>query len=312
MPNRNVVTIGNFDGVHVGHRRILEVASALATERAGQVIAITFEPAPAAALGMQPSPRLMTRAAKEQTLREAGATKIVTLEPTRELLALSPEAFVEQLVAQQQPAAVVEGENFRFGAKRQGDMAMLKSLGQQYGFDAIAIDPVRAVLHDLWAMPVSSSLVRELLSHGRVADATRVLGQPHRLEATVVQGEKRGRTIGVPTINLSNDELEGAMIPYPGVYAGMAELPDGEAVPAAISVGFKPTFGEHELVIEAHLLGFTGDLYDHRATLRFGRWLRDQHPFPSTELLARQLHRDIGHVRRWHETGLLNTLPHAS
>jgi riboflavin kinase/FMN adenylyltransferase len=164
-------------------------------------------------------------------------------------------------------------------------------------------------LHDQLLAPVSSSAVRWLVSLGRVADAALCLASHFALDAKVVQGEQRGRTIGVPTINLDPADLQGRVLPADGVYAGWCDLPGQPGVPAAISLGIKPTFGQRRRVVEAHLLDFAGNLYERRVTLRFARWVRDQQAFPALPMLVDQIRRDVAQVRAWHERGLLDTLP---
>ncbi len=300
MPAPSVITIGNFDGVHLGHRAILRHCRQLSHQHADhppgplRVIAVTFDRPPIAVLrpGMEP-PLIDDRASHTAQLRDAGADEVVYLEATRALLGLSAEAFVEMLVERFAPRAIVEGPDFRFGKGRRGDHALLNHLGSEHGFDAVRLPRETAVLHNRQVVPVSSSLVRWLIGRGRVEDAQRCLGRPFAVSGEVVKGEQRGRTIGVPTANLAPAALEGRIIPTDGVYACEAELDDGRAFPAAVSVGTKPTFGQQQLTVEAHLVDFEGDLYGRPLTLRFARWLRDQYPFPGLESLRRQLRQDI-------------------
>ncbi len=189
-------------------------------------------------------------------------------------------------------AAVVEGDDFRFGAGRRGDLNTLRELGRALGFEVHCVPAVEAVLTDLWALRVSSSAVRWLLSRGRVADASRCLGRTYSLSSTVITGDRRGRTLGFPTLNLDPQPLRGQLTPAPGVYAGSAHLESGASHPAAISIGTKPTFDGKAPAIEAHLPGFSGDLYGKTVRLGFERWLRDQQRFPSPEALREQLAHD--------------------
>jgi riboflavin kinase / FMN adenylyltransferase len=301
------MSIGNFDGVHVGHRAILARARVLAGELDASVTVMTFDPPPAKVLrpGSE-SPKLMDIDERVAALREAGAAEVLVVAPTRELLGLTAEDFLHHFVTEHNVVGFAEGADFRFGKGRGGDVKVLRSVGDQMGFRTAVVEPVRVALSDLLIAPVSSSLVRWLLAHGRVADAARVLGKPYALSTTVVKGEQRGRTIGVPTANLDREALADRVLPADGVYAGWVELDDGSIHPAAVSIGFKPTFGQVHRTIEAHLPGFAGDLYDRRITIRFVRWLRDQQPFPGVETLKAQLGRDIAQTRRWHALGLLD------
>lgn len=295
-----MVAIGNFDGVHVGHRQIIRRAAEVARPRGVRVVAMTFEPSPVAVLrpGTEP-PRLMGLQEKLAALRQAGADDVVVLESTRQLLSMTAEQFVRRLVEERHPAAIVEGADFRFGKDRGGDNELLRKLGSQMGFEAHVVEKQDVALSDQLLAPVSSSLIRWLLGHGRVSDAARCLGQWYVLTSCVVRGEQRGRGLGVPTVNLDPAQLQGRMVPGDGVYAGEVELHDGLRRAAAISVGSHPTFPDRRRTVEAHLLDFDGDLYGQTVAVRFARWLRDQRPFPSVELLRRQIRRDVEQVREW-------------
>ncbi len=306
MSESAVITVGNFDGVHAGHQTIVQRARKMADARSAKVVALTFEPHPAALLrpDRQP-PSLMTLEARKRALRAAGADEVEVLEPTRDLLALSPEDFVSHLRESHHMVGIVEGHDFRFGKARAGDTDMLSELGKSQGFAVDIVPPIEKPLTDQIVVTVSSSIVRWLVGRGRVADAACCLNRPYALEADVAHGEQRGRQIGVPTANLDAQQIDRVLIPADGVYAGLATLPDGSVKPAAISVGVKPTFGRRQLTVEAHLLGHHGDLYGRRIELSFTRWLRDQMPFRSIDLLKAQLQRDIAEVAGLHAAGLL-------
>ncbi len=300
MPPRSVLTLGNFDGVHLGHRAILQRCQQLAqtpphpTRPPTRVVAITFDRPPIAILrpGSEP-PQIDCCENREALLKNSGADHVDWLTVTPALLDQSAEIFIAKLVERFAPCAIVEGPDFRFGKQRKGDAALLRTLGKQHDFTVEIMPRVSAVLSDRQVVPVNSSLVRWLVGRGRVADAQRCLGRPFVLTATIVQGEQRGRTLGFPTANLSPDDLQGRILPADGVYAARAQLQDGRTFPAAVSIGLKPTFGGHALTVEAHLPGFSGDLYGSRLSLHFARWLRDQSPFPGVESLKSQLHRDV-------------------
>ena len=304
----SVVTIGNFDGVHLGHRTLLDAARAVAARQGAAVVAMAFDPHPAGALrpGSEP-PRLASLADKRAALLDAGADRVVVIEPTRSLLSQSPEQFVQWLCREHHPTAVVEGADFRFGEGRRGDMAMLERLGRSLGFEVLTVPTFEIPLADLTICPARSSMIRWLLDCGRGDDAARCLGRLYGLDGRVVVGDKRGRTIGVPTVNLDPEAMADFMIPSEGVYAGVVDLADGQTRHAAISIGAKPTFGADSPVVEAHLLNFDGDLYDSSIRIRFARWVRDQQAFPDLAGLCRQLERDIELTRRWADLGLLDT-----
>ncbi|MEM6553565.1 MAG: riboflavin kinase [Planctomycetota bacterium] len=297
----SILTIGNFDGVHRGHRALIDHAKSLAGQYNDRpdVVALTFDPPPAALLkpdGLPP--QLCTLDLRRQRLLNAGADRVEVLPVTPELLALPPEGFIDRLVQQYAPVAFVEGKNFHFGKARAGDMAWLADYGKTRGFTAHTVPPVTTELHDQHALPVSSSLCRWLIGRGRVADAAACLGDDPVLEAAVVQGEQRGRQLGIPTANLDPHELDRRIVPTDGVYAGWAQIDNARRLPAAISIGVKPTFGVKQLTVEAHLPTYAGpEFYGSRLTLGFARWLRDQYPFPSLNALTDQLHRDIEQSR---------------
>lgn len=306
MSQRCVLTIGNFDGVHLGHRAILRRAREAAHRDRVAVVAMTFDPSPAKVLrpGSEPL-RLMSTPQRLAALREAGADEVWLVEPTTDLLSESPAQFIDNLMRDRRPVALVEGPDFRFGHRREGSVATLREMGRLQGFDVHVVPQTQTSLTDLLVAPVSSSLIRWLLGLGRVADAARCLGGLYELGTVVVQGEQRGRTIGVPTANLDVHALTDRVVPTDGVYAGLVVLDDGARFPAAISIGVKPTFGRVGRTIEAHLLGFEGELYGRRIGLQFARWVRDQRPFASVNLLVEQIRRDVAEIARLHSAGLL-------
>jgi len=308
MSEPSVLTIGNFDGLHRGHQAILDRCRAIAEPRDARVVALPFDPHPMRTLRPEAAPpRLASRQEKIDRLKAFGADEVHVLEPTKQTLSQTPEAFVDGLVGEHQPIAIVEGADFRFGKGRAGDMQTLAELGRRYGFEAVVEPAVELGLSDMLLAPVSSSLVRWLVGRGRVRDAALCLGWPFTLAGPVATGEQRGRRIGVPTVNLDAAAHADRLVPADGVYAGHVALESGETHPAAISVGVKPTFGQDQLCVEAYLLDFDGDLYGQPIAIRFARWLRDQYPYPGLESLKAQLARDIDHTRRLHEAGLLAT-----
>jgi riboflavin kinase/FMN adenylyltransferase len=292
------VTIGNFDGVHLGHRALIDLARETAGTGA-EVVAVTFEPAPAVVLGLPEVPRILTAAERRRRLLDAGADRVLELETTPELLALDPEAFLDDLFARFDApvAAIAEGPDFRFGRGRSGSIESLRKCGDDRGFRVVIPEERRVRLVDGLEVPARSSVVRRLLDLGRVEDAARVLGRPHTLVGRVVRGDQRGRTIGIPTANL---DLEGAMLPGDGVYAGIATLPGGVRRPAAVSIGTKPTFIETPRVAEVHVLDWEGTLDDYgwRLETSLDRRLRGQERYDGLEPFLAQLERDLDQVRR--------------
>lgn len=308
MAEPSVLTIGHFDGVHRGHQAILARCRAIAEAQHARVVALPFDPHPARTLkpGAEP-PRLSSLHEKVDRLKAAGADEVHVLEPTKQTLGQPPAQFVERLVREHNPVAIVEGADFRFGKGRQGDMHTLAELGRQHGFEAVTEPAIELALTDMLITPVSSTIVRWLVGRGRVRDAALCLGEPYTLTGEVATGEQRGRQIGVPTVNLDADAYAHRLVPADGVYAGYVTLETGEWHPAGISVGVKPTFGQNQLCVEACLLDFSDDLYGTSVSFHFARWLRDQYPYPNLDSLKAQMHRDLEHTRQWHEAGLLET-----
>lgn len=287
------VTIGNFDGVHIGHQALLRRATEVAN--GGEIVAVTFDLHPAGILrGVAPG-ELIPLAQRKLRLREAGATRIEILHATKELLALEPEDFVNWLRTRIKFTTVVEGADFRFGRDRSGGVATLERLGQHLGFEAIKVDEVEVALTDGHVARVRSSTIRWLLSQGRVADAARMLGRPHRVSGIVVEGMRRGTVIGFPTANI---DAPGALLPADGVYAVRVHLGDGRSWLGAASVGTNPTFGSAPRTLEVHLLGAPEgtDLYGALLSVEFTAWIREMLAFDSVERLVIQMRRDCDMV----------------
>jgi riboflavin kinase/FMN adenylyltransferase len=289
-----VATVGMFDGVHRGHRALLDRMAAEAAARSVPAAAVTFDRHPLAVLrpGAEP-PLLTTLDRKVELLGQAGIATVLVLEFTRELSQVPAEAFAAEVLFDALAArAVVVGENFRFGHKAAGDPDLLADLGRPRGIEVVAVP-----LHADGDQVVSSTRVRAELAAGDVAAAAASLGRPYAVEGTVVVGDRRGRPLlGIPTANLAVPE--GIALPADGVYAGhLTDQADSLARPAAISVGTNPQFGT-ERRVEAHVLDFDGDLYGHRVSVDFAQHLRGQAVFAGTDELIAQMHADIDQARR--------------
>ena len=292
MNTRPALTIGTFDGVHVGHAAILRAARK-AVPRPGIVMVLSFDPSPGTVLDpSRPIQRLTSRGQRTQLLIDAGADEVLFLDPRDGILDLRADSFLKQVCRTHNPAFLVEGEDFRFGQGRKGSMETLRMAEERYGYETVTVAPVQQALQDGLLVPVSSSLVRRLLLDGRVVDAAMLLGHPYAVDGTVVPGEKRGRTLGIPTANLEVGEM---LLPRDGIYAGSATRDDGRSWAAAISIGRKPTFDGDARWCEAHLLGYDGppDEYDWSVTLQFTSWIRDQVRFETSTALVEQMERDI-------------------
>lgn len=297
-----VLTIGTFDGVHVGHAAIVRCARAIADSGTGRgrVVALSFDPHPASVLrpGTEP-PRLTVFDDRAALMRAAGADEVVRLQPTPDLLALSPERFIVELVDRFAPSAFVEGPDFHFGRGRSGSVRTLAEQVEPMGLSVSVVEPVTAELEDQSVVTASSSMVRWLIGRGRIRDAARVLGRPYQLVGTVVQGDRRGRVIGFPTANLSTP----CLLAGDGVYAGVARLGDGRSFAAAVHIGPRATFDDERRTAEVHILDWDGPVAEGGAeygwTLRVDlvSWLRDQAKFESVDELVRQIERDVERSR---------------
>ncbi|KAA0216452.1 MAG: bifunctional riboflavin kinase/FAD synthetase [Leptolyngbya sp. PLA3] len=295
MPQPTAVSIGNFDGVHLGHVALMRAARGQVGPD-GRVVAIAFDPHPASVLpGRTAPPPLTTFDRRAALLRQAGADEVVRLEPTLDVLRLHPENFLALVVERFSPGVFVEGQDFRFGRNRFGDITLLQAAGDVMGFSVLTVPSVDVELTDQTIVRASSTLARWLLNHGRIEDVAAVLGRPLRLKGPVQPGDQRGRTIGFPTANVGVTTA----LPGDGVYAARATLPDGSSRPAAVNIGRRPTFDNTRHLVEACLLDDRArpapldvGLYDWTLELDLLAWLRDQVRFPSLEALTGQLERD--------------------
>ncbi|MCI2240271.1 bifunctional riboflavin kinase/FAD synthetase [Paenibacillus sp. TRM 82003] len=293
----SVLTVGNFDGVHRGHVAVLERVVRAARERGAAAVAVTFDPHPLQVLVPERAPGLLTGLEHRLELIAAcGLDAVLVLPFTRELAAWSPERFVEDVFARALGAVeVVVGHDVRFGRRNSGDLGTLRELGDRHGFAVTAVDD----LGDGVGRPPrwSSTAVREALAAGDVERAAAVLGHPHRVSATVVHGDHRGRELGYPTANLSGEDAEG-LVPADGVYAGWLHRPSGQRLPAAVSVGSNPTFDGVERRVEAHCVDSPGlDLYGERVAVDFVHRLRPTLRFEGAAALVEQVDRDVQRCR---------------
>ncbi len=296
VPNdlgRTVVTIGVFDGVHLGHQQMLRQARAVADRVLQPLVVVTFDPHPAEVVrpGTQP-PMLATLDRRVELLHEAGADAVLVLHFSPALSRLSPAEFVQHVLVDALHAqAVVVGGNFHFGHRATGTVETLKQLGKEQGFEASSLE-----LSGDHEVPWSSTYIRQCVAEGDVAEAARVLGRPHRVEGAVVHGDHRGRGLGYPTANL--DLVGHLALPADGVYAGHLLLVDRTALPAAISVGTNPTFDGTERRIEAYVLDRDDlDLYGQQVAVDIEHRLRDTLRFDSAAALADQMAEDVRRAR---------------
>lgn len=293
-----VLTIGNFDGVHRGHGQLIAQAGLCAADRDVPVAVLTFEPHPLSVVGpRQAPPRLTPLDEKLTQLGHAGADVVVVADSTPALLGLTPEEFVDRVIVPRfHPSHVVEGASFGFGRGRRGTTERLSELGRTRGFEICVVEPVRLQVEPHESVLVSSSLIRKLLQDGKVHRAELCLGRPYALIGTVGRGAHRGAGLGFPTANVVSP---GQLVPGDGVYVGEARVA-GTVHPAAISIGTAPTFEGTAGQVEAHLLGFSGDIYGRPIRLDFHHFLRTQRKFASRDDLIEQVTADVADVRRLH------------
>jgi len=280
-----VLALGNFDGFHRGHLKIIERVKRGAAEHGGTPMAMTFDPHPPRVVRPDKAPPLlMTKTQRLEALHAAGIRCVAVVRFTYELSRWEPELFVQRVLADWlRVADVWVGANFLFGRDRTGNFSLLRALGQRHGFRADKIDPVRYK-----DFVVSSTRIRRLVSEARVDEAGALLGHPYFVDGLVVEGRGRGRTIGVPTANLAT---ENELLPPFGVYATTATI-DGVVHAGITNVGVRPTFDETEPTVETHLLRHSGDLYGKRVRLGFLQRLRDERRFDDVDALREQIDAD--------------------
>jgi riboflavin kinase/FMN adenylyltransferase len=287
---RGAVTVGNFDGVHRGHQHLLGELAARARELGGPAVALTFDPHPLQILRpLQFPPLLTTVPDRAELMQRHGATEVVVLRTTPELLRRSAREFFDGILLEKlRPLVVVPGFNFHYGRNREGSVELLAAQCREARIDFGQVRPL-----EMDGQPVSSSRIRAELLRGDVRQAAGLLGRPYRLRGTVEVGQRRGRVLGFPTANLAD---VATVVPANGVYAVWAWI-DGRAWPAAANVGPNPTFGEEARKIEAHVIGFSGDLYGQAMAVDFVERLRDTRPFAGVAELQEQLRQDVEQAR---------------
>lgn len=287
-----VLALGNFDGLHRGHQKIVERIRRSAADRGATALVLTFDPHPPRVVRPDKAPPLlMTMPQKIAALEKAGLHGVAVVRFTEAFSRLSPDQFVRQvLVDWLRVSEVWVGADFLFGHERAGTFSVLRSLGTQYGFRTEKIDPVRYK-----EFVVSSTRIRRLVAEGRVDEAGALLGHHYTIEGTITAGAGRGRTLGFPTANLST---HNELVPPTGVYATAAEL-HGTRWPAVTNIGVRPTFeAAGAVTVETHILGLTGDVYGAPLSLSFIQRLRDERKFPDVDALREQIAADVRRAGR--------------
>jgi riboflavin kinase/FMN adenylyltransferase len=296
---RPVVTVGNFDGIHLGHQAILRTVVERAAVLAGEAVVYTFDPHPRKVLRPESAPGLLTTLDQKVELLERQGVDAVVVEPfTLDFARTDAETFIRECLHRRiRPVEVYVGYDFHFGRDRTGSMRLLTELGPRLGFAVTIIPEVTVDEGD-----VNSTRIRRLLSDGLPEIAARMLGRPYAVRGTVVRGDERGRTLGFPTANL---DPESEVLPAPGVYAGTLRLlddgdpPANALLPVVMNVGHRPTFKQGAAVLaEAHVLDWSGDLYGRRVELSFPIRLREERRFAGVEALREQIAADADEARR--------------
>lgn len=287
------LTIGSFDGVHLGHQEVIHGLTAGAHANGVQAVVITFYPHPAVVLGKRKDPMYLTTPEERAALLgELGVDVVITYPFNTQVASLTAEQFMAQTKEHLGLRQLWVGQDFALGRGREGNVERLRQLGEVLGFELKVIPP--AVEN---GVPISSSRIRSLLSQGDVVQAAHLLGRPYSLEGEVIQGDGRGRTIGIPTANLSI--WEERIVPKNGVYVTRVHV-DNQAWGSVTNIGFRPTFDNQNErpQVETHILDFYQDLYGQRVRIEFLLRLRDEQRFPSIDALIQQIHNDVVKARQ--------------
>jgi riboflavin kinase/FMN adenylyltransferase len=292
-PFRNpVLTIGNFDGVHIGHISLFKRVEELADKLQGESLVLTFNPHPIKVFGPSNGPPLITpHEQKVQLIEEAGIDVFIVIEFSREFAQMSAHDFVQKIMGDKIGArAVVVGPDYRFGYKREGDIPLLKQMGEELDFEVHVVTDLTVNGRE-----VSSSTIRELVIAGDLNSARQMLGRDYQVAGEVVPGRDRGgRLLGFPTANL---KLIDELTPKPGVYATEVFV-DGQRFEGATNIGYSPTFKNGAFSVETHILDFSGDIYGKIIQLRFIERLRDEKTFSGPEELSAQIRKDVEQAKQ--------------
>lgn len=295
LPRGTIGSIGNFDGLHKGQQAVLEMVKARAEEVGLAPVVVSFSPHPLRVLAPERSPLLLTtHERKIELLEKSGIAALIEVSFTPEFSLTPARRFVRELLHERlDMREIYVGTGFTFGHRREGDLSLLRAMGEDFGFEAFGVDVVLD-----GGRPISSTRIRGAVERGEVDRAGEMLGRPYALSGIVVRGAQRGRTLGFPTINLASDN---ELIPQNGVYVGEVRLPDRDDwLPTVVNIGYRPTFeDEMERVIEGHILDFDDDLYGTRVTLGLKQRLRGEKAFSGIEDLKAQISLDSEATREY-------------
>jgi riboflavin kinase/FMN adenylyltransferase len=297
-PNeRAVITIGAYDGVHLGHRTVIQQVREQAAALNARSVVVTFDRHPASVVRPDAAPKLLTNAEQKiELLAATGVDAVVVVPFDAHQAKETPVDFVQRVIVEAlRTQAIIVGSDFHFGHMRQGNITLLREMGERHDFvcEPLVLIPRADGVDE----PVSSTAIRRALAGGEIDTATRMLGRPFEVRGVVDKGDQRGRTIGFPTANVSVSA--GMCLPADGVYAGIYRTPDGTEYATAINLGRRPTFYEsaQTSLLEAYLMDFSGDLYGQEAAVQFLAFLRSERQFGGLDELKAQLQVDIEHAR---------------
>ncbi len=287
----SVVTIGNFDGIHIGHQAILQQARAEADRLNVPVVVVSFEPHPGKVLFPQKAPEIIkTNKQKRDLLRANGVDYYFVLQFTPEFSRMEPETFIEEiLVGTLGASAILVGEGFAFGRKRRGSVTMLREMGTAHGYEVVPVSHV-----EVDGEVVSSSRIRTLLKNGRIRQANQLLGRRYYMEGIVIRGERLGRKLGYPTANIMS---ENELVPMLGVYTTYTTVGDVR-YDSVTNIGLKPTFGGKKIIVETHLFGFDREIYGERIRIEYLSFIRPEVKFEHVDELVAEIGRDCEIARR--------------
>lgn len=281
--------IGNFDGIHLGHKKIIAAVKRHSEQNSTRSCVITFTPHPQKVLGRKDVALIFPLERRFKMLESTGIDAVICLNFTRELSKVSAEDFVKDILLERLKIKdIVVGPGFSFGHKRQGNLDLLRSMGETHGFNTVVAEAAR--VDD---RVVSSSAIRNLVREGEIRESNRFFGYDYYIEGVVVEGERRGRKLGFPTVNL---DTEWEILPKPGVYATYVKLSDG-LHGSITNIGVRPTFEESKLTVETHIFDFNDNLYGEEVRVNFVERLRDEERFESVDKLVEQINHDIAAVR---------------
>jgi riboflavin kinase/FMN adenylyltransferase len=291
-----VVTIGNFDGVHIGHQALFHEVIEKADEMDGTSVAMTFEPHPLRVLTHNNHPPLITRyEQKVELIERAGLDVLICVPFTKEFANISARSFIKDILMDRiGMKAVVVGKDYTFGKNREGNLDFLKTLGQDYGFSVFVLDWIKGA--NAIETRSSSTIIRELVMEGQMEKAQKLLGRNYQIRGTVITGRNRGgKLLGFPTANINlYDELS----PKTGVYAVTVELEDGRKLKGVANIGYSPTFDDHVFTVEVHILDFREDIYNQKIRVNFIHRIRDEKKFSGVSELSIQIEKDVETARK--------------